>query len=72
MNNDVWLGLLARGVLWTCGKLTDEGTPMPGYEGTGIKPIVLPKPSPKPDPKFQKGRGKDKNAVARSAGGGAT
>jgi uncharacterized protein len=54
MNNDIWLGLVSRGLLWTCGKLTDDGKPMPGYEGTGIKPIELPKLEPKPDPQLQK------------------
>lgn len=56
MNNDVWLDLVARGALWCCGKLNEDGGPMPGYEGTGRKPIVIQqkKPQPKPDPKFQK------------------
>lgn len=43
MNNDVYLGLVARGLLWTVDKLDDQGRPKPGYEGTGIKPIVLSK-----------------------------
>ena len=50
MNNDVWLGAVSRGVLWTCGKLTDDGRPMPGYAGTGIKPIKIEPPKPKADP----------------------
>ncbi len=54
MNNDVWLGLVARGVLWSVGKLSEDGKPMPGYEGTGIKPIKLPKPQPMPDAKFKR------------------
>lgn len=51
MNNDVWLGMFARGVLWSCGKLNADGTPMPGYEGTGVKPIELPKLKPIPEKK---------------------
>jgi len=54
MNNDIWLGLVARGALWATGKLDENGKPMPGYEGTGIKPIVIAEPEPKPDPKFSK------------------
>jgi len=53
MNNDVWLGLVSRGVLWTCGKITEDGKPLPGYAGTGIQPIKLPPVKPKPDPKFK-------------------
>lgn len=55
MNNKVWLGVVSRGVLWCCGKLDKDGRPVPGYEGTGIKPIVIPaKPAkPEPDPKFR-------------------
>jgi len=51
MNNDIWLGMVARGVLWTCGKLQDNGKPAPGYEGTGIEPIVLKPLEPEADPK---------------------
>ena len=51
MNNDVWLGMFARGVLWTVGKLDDKGNPLPGYEGTGIQPIQLPGLKPVPDSK---------------------
>ncbi len=54
MNNDIWLGLVSRGLLWSCGKLQDDGTPAVGYEGTGIKPIVLPELKPEPDPKSKK------------------
>ncbi|MDC0274286.1 MAG: ThuA domain-containing protein [Planctomycetaceae bacterium] len=53
MNNDVWLDLVSRGLLWTTGHLNDDGTTAPGYEGTGKKPIVLAEPTPKADPKFQ-------------------
>ena len=51
MNNDIWLGMFARGVLWTVGKLDDKGNPVPGYEGTGIKPIQLPGLKPVPEKK---------------------
>ncbi len=51
MNNDVWLGLVSRGVLWSVGKLNDDGTPMPGYEGTGIRPITFGPLQPEPDKK---------------------
>ncbi|MBD3672610.1 MAG: ThuA domain-containing protein [Planctomycetaceae bacterium] len=53
MNNDVWLGLVSRGLLWTVGKLNDDGTPATGYEGTGVTEIVLPDPKPKADPNFK-------------------
>jgi type 1 glutamine amidotransferase len=52
MNTDIWLDLVARGVLWTVGKLEDDGSPAAGYEGSGRKPIVLEQPKPKADPKF--------------------
>ena len=60
MNNNVWLDLLARGALYCVGKLDDSGKPMAGFEGTGVKPIVIKdeKPSPKPDPKFGNGKKK--------------
>lgn len=48
MNNDVWLGMFARGVLWSVGKLDADGNPVSGYEGTGIEPIELPKLEPIP------------------------
>lgn len=31
MDNDIYLGLVTRGLLWTCKKLDDSGEPMPGY-----------------------------------------
>lgn len=46
-----YLDLVARGLLWTVGKLTDDGKPMPGYEGTGIEPIDITTLKPEPDPK---------------------
>ena len=41
MNNDVWLNLVARGLLWTVDRLQADGKPVVGYEGTGVKPIVI-------------------------------
>ncbi len=49
MNNDVWLGVVSRGVLWAVGKLTEDGKPMPGYEGSGVKPIKFGPLKPEPD-----------------------
>ena len=46
-----YLDLVSRGLLWSVGKLTDDGKPMPGYEGTGVKPIVLDPLKPQADPK---------------------
>jgi type 1 glutamine amidotransferase len=54
MNNDVWLGMFARGVLWACDKLEDNGDPKPGFAGTGIKPIKLPGLKAEPDPVSKK------------------
>jgi type 1 glutamine amidotransferase len=31
MKQDVYLGLVTRGLLWACDKLDDEGEPKPGY-----------------------------------------
>jgi uncharacterized protein len=31
MNNDVFLDLITRGLLWTCEKLDENGKPKPGY-----------------------------------------
>ncbi|MDG2384822.1 MAG: DUF1080 domain-containing protein [Pirellulaceae bacterium] len=42
MMSDEWLDVVARGTLWVCGKLQDDGTPQPGYEGSGEAPIKLP------------------------------
>ena len=47
----VWLGMFARGVLWTVGKLDEKGNPQPGYEGSGVKPIKLPGLKPIPEKK---------------------
>ncbi len=32
MSDPVYLDLVTRGLLWACGKLTEDGKPMPGYE----------------------------------------
>lgn len=53
MNTQEWLDVVSRGLLWTVGKLNDDGTPAPGYEGTGVSPIVIGKPEPEADPKFK-------------------
>lgn len=42
MMSDEWLDVVARGTLWACGKLQDDGTPFPGYEGSGKGRIKLP------------------------------
>lgn len=52
MNTDVWLDLVARGVLWSTDKLQQDGKPMKGYAGSGIKPIVI-EMKPKADPAFK-------------------
>jgi uncharacterized protein len=51
MNNDIWLGVVSRGLLWTVGKLDEDGIAKPGYEGTGVKPIELPGLKPVPEKK---------------------
>lgn len=52
MNNNVWLDVVARGLLWTVDRLQPDGKPMKGYEGSGVKPIVLAekRAAPVPDP----------------------
>ena len=55
MNNDVWLNLVARGLLWSVDRLQQNGKPMPGYQGSGVKPIVLDTEQaslPTPDSRF--------------------
>ena len=32
MSEPVFLDLVARGLLWSCGKLDEAGKPLPGYE----------------------------------------
>jgi type 1 glutamine amidotransferase len=32
MEAPVFLDLVARGLLWACGKLDEQGKPLPGYE----------------------------------------
>jgi len=46
-----YLDLVSRGLLWSVGKLTEDGKPMPGYEGTGVQPIDVNNLKPEPDPK---------------------
>lgn len=46
-----YLDFVSRGLLWACGKLGDDGQPLPGYEGTGVKPAPKetgPQPTPAP------------------------
>lgn len=55
MNNDVWLGVVARGLLWTVDGLSEDGKPKPGLEGSGIQPIQLNTQAalkPRPDTRF--------------------
>lgn len=52
MNTDVWLDLVARGLLWSTDKLQQDGKPMKGYSGSGIKPIVI-EMKPTADPAFK-------------------
>ncbi|MEW4488350.1 ThuA domain-containing protein [Thalassoglobus sp. JC818] len=52
MNNDIWLDLVARGALFVTGKLTEDGQPQAGYEGTGVKPIEIGNLEPVQDPLF--------------------
>lgn len=49
MNNDIWLGMVSRGLLWACNKLDENGNPVQGYEGSGIEPIELKPLEPVPD-----------------------
>ena len=52
MNNDVWLGVVARGVLWTVDALNEDGSPKEGYAGTGGSgPIDLNADNPDKDKK---------------------
>ncbi len=46
-----YLDLVTHGLLWSVGKLTPDGKPMPGYEGTGVQPIDINTLKPEPDPK---------------------
>lgn len=48
MNTEEWLGVTSRGLLWACDKLQEDGTPQPGYQGTGVRPIDLSAPIPEP------------------------
>lgn len=46
-----YLDLVSRGLLWSVNKLNPEGKPLPGYEGSGVKPIMIDQLKPQPDPK---------------------
>ena len=35
-----YLDIVSKGLLWACNKLADDGKPLPGYEGTGVKAPV--------------------------------
>jgi uncharacterized protein len=35
MKTDAYLDLVARGLLWACGKLGEDGKPLPGYRAGG-------------------------------------
>jgi type 1 glutamine amidotransferase len=37
MQDPVYMEMLTRGLLWACGKLGDDGKPIPGYEAAGAK-----------------------------------
>ena len=39
MMSDVWLDTVARGALWACGKLQDNGKATDGYQGDGPAPF---------------------------------
>jgi uncharacterized protein len=34
-----YLRLLANGLLWTCGKLGNQGLPVKGFEGPGVEAV---------------------------------
>lgn len=53
MNTDEWLDLVSRGLLWTVGKLEEDGSAEEGFVGTGVKTIILEDPKPKADPNFK-------------------
>lgn len=49
-----YLDTVSKGLLWACGKLGDDGKPLPGYEGTGVKAAPKqtgPEPTPAPPKK---------------------
>ena len=43
MLSDEWLDVVARGLLWSCGKLDSNGRIQKGYQGSGEKKIWTPK-----------------------------
>ena len=49
MMADVWLDTVSRGVLWAVDKINTDGSPAPGYAGTGKAPFSFDrKDGPKP------------------------
>lgn len=52
MNTAEWLDVVSRGVLWATERIQPDGQPMPGYAGSGVRPIRLDAgpPAPQPDP----------------------
>jgi len=60
MLGDKYLDTVSRGLLWACGKLTDDGAAMEGYDGIGKAKILLPYmmkdlvPGPVPTPAKRK------------------
>jgi len=50
INTPEWLDVVARGTLWAVNRLGEDGKPLPGYEGTGVKPISLKTLEPIPEP----------------------
>ncbi|MCA9246061.1 MAG: DUF1080 domain-containing protein, partial [Planctomycetales bacterium] len=45
MQQPIYLDMIARGLLWSVGKLTEDGKPYPGYEGSP-QPAAEPGPEP--------------------------
>lgn len=41
MAHDVYLDLVSRGLLWSVGKLNENGSPVIGYEGAGVPPFQV-------------------------------
>jgi type 1 glutamine amidotransferase len=39
VQNEAYLDLVTRGLLWACGKLDDNGQPEPGYEARPLKSV---------------------------------
>ena len=41
MKQKVYLDMVANGLLWSCGKLDDQGTPLPGYGKSAKRPPAV-------------------------------